>query len=283
MFKDNENYLFDAISKLKSFLINSQNVKQMRPISIHIKSITAVFNQLMKGNFLIYFVPGILVTIVYFITTSTVSSILSPVRYLDDVPLIGAGVSGIANFFGYMGQQIYIFFILTILSPFNTYLSEKLDSKLTGQTFESGLARIINDFIRMIFIVIIAITLEFGFLIFWWMISWIFGFLDSAIYDLVTFLMSSFFFGFSFYDHSLERYDKGVFSTVGFAFSNMLLVTLTGAIFNVLYLFPFTLEFQYIGIVISPVITTMIATVCYLYLIKKMPLTKDVNPSQENG
>src|SRR5690606_24921740 len=149
--------------------------------------------------------------------------------------------------------------ILTVLSPFNTILSEKLDTKLTGQKFSFSIIRLINDLFRMILVVIIAISMEFIFIGFWWLICWITGLNDTFIYPLISFLIGAFFFGFSFYDHSLERYEVNVFGSIGFAFSNGLLVMTTGAIFKLLYYFPYFWEVSYLGIIIAPVLTTMIS------------------------
>ena len=97
----------------------------------------------------------------------------------------------------------------------------------------------------------------------YWNISWILnlGFLDTIAYILI----SGFYFGFSFYDYSLERHKQGVFTSLGFAFKNMGTVTLTGLCFLLLFYFP------YIGVIVAPVIATMIATVVYL---KKNQLIK---------
>lgn len=122
----------------------------------------------------------------------------------------------------------------------------------------------------MIFIVCVALFLEFLFIGTWWIISGILGISDT-IYVVLSFLMAAFFFGFSFYDHSLERYNIGVFGSIGFAFQNILLVTLTGVLFQALYFFPYIWDVPYIGVVISPVITTMVSTIVYLQYIKKFP------------
>lgn len=244
---------------------------KMKAINYHIKAVLEVILQLSKGRFLFYFVPGLIVTGLYYYTTGWFESTENSVTFLSSIPLIGSyldsALSGTFHVLKYIIDQFYVFLILTVLSPFNTHLSEKLDSQLTGQSFTSGLIRILNDLIRMIFIVIIALILEFFFLGIWWAISGIFGIPDS-IYVIGSFLMASFFFGFSFYDHSLERYEKGVMGSLGFAFKNMFIVTLTGAIFNLIYQLPF------IGITLSPVLTTMVATVVFVQFIGKYKTNK---------
>lgn len=258
----------------------------MKAIQFHFQALKEVTRQLVQGRFLTYFIPGLVITLIYFWITWQASTVAGAISFLGKIPLIGSylesGVSSVTGFFGFLATQFYIFTVLTILSPFNTHLSEKLDTQLTGQTFQSGFIRIVNDFIRMIFIVLIAMFMEFFFIGFWWLLTWILGLNSTLIYDLGAFIMSSFFFGFSFYDHSLERYHKGVFGSIAFAFSNFFMVTLTGALFNLLYLFPFIGETPYIGIVISPVLTTMVATVVYLYHIKKISLPTGENTIKTN-
>jgi len=246
----------------------------MKSIQYHIKAIIEVINQLTKGRFLMYFIPGLVITTIYFWLTYRASSLLNVTGFLERIPLVGGyldqGFEATVGVISFLFDQIYIFAIITLLSPFNTHLSEKLDTQLTGQKFEGGFGRIINDLVRMIIIVIISIVLEFFLLGFWWIISWIFG-IPDLVYTIVSFLMAAFFFGFSFYDHSLERYKKGVFGSLGFAFQKMLMVIITGSIFLALYYFPYQNGTPYIGIFIAPVLTTMISTVVYLYYLKKLP------------
>lgn len=247
----------------------------MKSINFHIKAIIEVVYQLSKGKYWIYFIPGLVLTLIYFFLTYRANSIVESVSILERIPFFGSYINQVVSaafsLIGFIVEQIYIFAIITLLSPFNTYLSEKLDTELTGQTFKSDFGRIINDFVRMIFIVFIALTLEFVLIGTWWVFAWIFGISDT-IYTVISFLMASFFFGFSFYDHSLERYNIGVFGSIGFSFQKMLLVTITGALFQLIYYFPYTGGTPYIGIFIAPVLTTMISTVVYLYHLKKLPI-----------
>jgi CysZ protein len=113
---------------------------------------------------------------------------------------------------------------------------------------------------RMVFVVLVSLTMEFFVMGTYWVLSWILGlgFMDFIVYSVI----SGFFFGLSFYDYSLERYKQGVFSTFGYAFSKFGMVTLTGLVFMLIFAIP------YIGIPIAPVIATMIATVIYIKQLK---------------
>lgn len=242
-------------------------MKIKQNINYHIAAIKLIFEELKAGNFLLFFIPGVVASIFFLSIYSLTSSAASLFDFLEHIPLIGGYLSGGVNkTFGllmFLLLQIYIFFVLTVLSPFNTVLSEKLDAKLTGKEYVFDFGQVMLDLLRMIFVVFLAIFLEYFTMLVYWIISWILhlGFLDTIAYILI----SGFYFGFSFYDYSLERHKQGVFTSLGFAFKNMGTVTLTGLCFLLLFYFP------YIGVIVAPVIATMIATVVYL---KKNQLIK---------
>jgi CysZ protein len=118
------------------------------------------------------------------------------------------------------------------------------------------MGRIPGDILRMIAVVSIALTLELILSGVWWLITGITGihFLDGAVY----FIIAAFFYGFSFYDYSLERYKIGITGSMNYAFSNALNMFLTGSIFLLLYNIPL------VGVIIAPVLTTMLSTIVYL-------------------
>lgn len=232
----------------------------IKPIQFHIQALSISFSQLGKGKFLKFFIPGFIVAGLFwqiFLITDTIESSFS---FLEGVPIIGSyinsGIEGTFSLLNFILEQVFVFFILTLLSPFNTILSEKVDTSLTGKIYSFDLMTIISDLIRMIFIVLIAILLELIVMFLYWMISGLipFDFIDQIAY----FLIAAFFYGFSFYDYSLERYHVGVSGSIRFAFSNMLLVALTGTIFLALYRIP------YVGVIISPVIATILSTIVYI-------------------
>jgi len=253
----------------------------MNSINYHIKALVTTFKELFQGNFLLYFIPGSVLTLIYlwfyFQTTSVAESLLietdsSWINWAKGT--INSSIEGLFGLFNFVVEQIYIFATITLLSPFNTILSEKLENKLTGSNFKSSILQFINDIIRMVFVVMIAITLEIAFLSFYYIISWIFGL--GAIDGIVFFIISAFFYGLSFYDFSLERYKIGVFGTIGFAFSRPLSMMLTGSIFILLYSIPV------IGVPIAPVIAVMVSTIVYLYATKKLPTINNLQVNEKN-
>lgn len=209
----------------------------MKPLQLHIIGLTKTFTDLGKGKYLIYFIPGIVVAILFWQVFIVLGTVETSISFLDDIPLLGTflgwvlgGAFGLLKF---ILTQLFVFFVLTILSPFNTLLSEKVAFDVTGVKIKFDLERLNSDLIRMIFIVLVAVILQLFFFFIYFIISSILGlgFLDEAVY----FVISAFFYGFAFFDYSLERDQIGVFGSLRYAFSNMLLVSLTGAFFLLLY------------------------------------------------
>ena len=237
----------------------------MKAIQHHIYALKVCFEALSKGKYLLFFIPGLIVGLFYYWAFSSTEELKESATSLDGVPLVGEYlVSGAQGFIGFwQGVLLFIFqfFVLTILSPFNSFLSEKFDADLTGRKFETGFVRIMNDLLRAILVAIIALTLELIFSAIWWILSWLplIGLLDP----IMDFLIPSFFFGFAFYDYSLERHNIGTFRSLGFAFSKMGHMIISGSIFTLIFMIPI------VGIILAPVLVTLISTGVYIKLNEK--------------
>lgn len=250
----------------------------MKTINYHFKAVLKTAELLFKGNYLLFFIPGLLITLFFLWLKNMGASVDGQTDYQSDYSWINwltgkwnAFSKGAIAILGVVVKQIYVFVILTLLSPFNTYLGEKLDSRLSGNEFKGGLIRFINDFIRMIFVVILAIILEFGIMGVYALFASLFGF--TFLNDFAYWLIAAFFFGFSFYDFALERYETSVFGTLGYAFRNPLTMLLTGGLFMLIYAIP------YIGIPISPVIILMISTIVYLHKSNQIKVQTELTPN----
>lgn len=245
----------------------------MKAIQHHLYGIKVSFETLSKGRLLLFFIPGLIIGIWYFSSFLFLQNLHAGAEAVDRVPLIGgyvaSGVHGVLNFGETILFEIFKFFVLTLLSPFNCILSERFDTQLTGEQFEGGLIRIINDFLRMILIVLIALFMEFAIMGCWATLSWVFGF--GIVNPIVYFLISSFFMGFAFYDYSLERHGIGTFRSLGFAFSKMGYMILTGGIFTLIFMIPV------VGVILAPVLVTMISTAVYLKLKEKPAATPETH------
>lgn len=241
----------------------------MKAIHLHIIGIRKVFDSLMSGKYLLFFIPGIIVGILFWQSLLLADSLKSNLEFIQSIPLIGtflqSGINSAFGFFDFLLKQLFVFFILTLLSPFNALLAEKIDSDENQQEHAFDLVKLINDLLRMIFLVTIITVLEGLFIAVYWIIS---RFITAEwLNNTVFFLISAFFYGFSFYDYSLERDNKGVFSSLVYANRNMLTVTLTGICFLAMY------SIHYIGVVVAPVIATMLAT--YIFITKEREVQTD--------
>ena len=237
----------------------------------HLIAIKDSFGAFFQGKFLLYFIPGLLIALgYYFLFYLPAQRALALVDGSDSIPYIGAvlswSVNGIFDLFQTLTNEFYKFSVLVLLSPVYTMLSEKFDSHLSGSKYEFSLLRLINDLLRMLLIVITALLLEFAFLSVWFILDFI---LPEFIGETLFFLISSYFLGFSFYDYSLERHRVTVIESWGYGFKHIGSILLTGIIFSLL------LELPIAGIVIAPVLATMISTSVYLQGEEKANLLSD--------
>ncbi len=244
----------------------------MKALNWHIEAIKIVVDHFNKRSFWLYFIPGFIVLVLFLLFSGVIHLFFNLGKSEADgwIAYLFMGWKKIGSVLQYISSQIFIFSVITLLSPFNTLLSEKLDCHLTGQKFNFTLSRILSDFFRMLGIVAIAILLEMVMFFIWWLISKIIGISHTFPYQIIQFIIGAFFFGFSFYDHSLERYNISIKGSLNFAFNNPLIVVITGVCFKILYYFPYLWSTPTIGIVLAPVLTTMISTVVYLFYCGKL-------------
>ncbi|MDC1403491.1 EI24 domain-containing protein [Crocinitomicaceae bacterium] len=243
----------------------------MKTIGHHFTAFQWALQQFSKGKFLLYFIPGLLIALGFW--------------YLETWAhgFIGEGesngwwnsiVSGTGTVLEFIFKQIAIFFILTVLSPVNTFLSEAVDTELTGKAVGFDFIRFFNDFIRMIFVVIIAVFFEFLFMGVWAIFAWIFSL--QVLNPTVFFLSASFFYGFAFYDYSLERYEIGLGGSFRFCKKYFLPTLVTGIIFMGLYYIPI------VGLAIAPVLATVISTHVFLKSTGRLDQIKQQKVNEAN-
>lgn len=231
----------------------------------HWTGIEQIAKALLKGKFLWFFIPGLIVGLIYFYFQWQVQRVHDSITNVTDaVPIVGSAITwvadGVFGIFDLITSEFYKFVVLIVLSPVNCILSEKVDSYLTGKEYKFDFVRLLNDFLRMILIVISALLMEYIFLGIWWLFSLI---IPDFIGETVFFLIASFFVGFSFYDYSMERYGLSFFKSWGMGFSKMSYMLITGGIFTLLIKIPA------LGIIVAPVLTAMLSTAVYILLSKK--------------
>lgn len=152
--------------------------------------------------------------------------------------------------------ELFKFFILTILSPFNAFVSEIYDQKLTGNNFKFSFTRLIKDIGRGLIITLTGFSLEMFLGGFWLLFSL---FLPLEFLTPIFFLiLSSFFYGFAYIDYSLERHGKDVIKSWNYAFKNFKFCFFTGLIFSLIMYIP------HAGLILAPPLITILSTHHYL-------------------
>lgn len=232
----------------------------MKFITDHFSAIYRSFVLLTHGKYLVYFLPGIVLAIAYFFYIQSLNSVNEYISVVSYIPYIGESLkSGVDIFFGWIeGLSLFIFqfILITLLSPFHTILSQRLDREETGSNFQNSWSKIINDIVRTIGVAILGGLMYLFIKFIWLMLAYICGLGFLTPYMTIVFI--AFFTGFNSYDFSLERYDYSVAQSWGYAFSHPFHMISTGLIFTGFLAIP------HVGIVLAPVFLTMVGTLSFL-------------------
>lgn len=154
--------------------------------------------------------------------------------------------------FAYLGG----FIVLILLSPVLAIISEKVEEKITGNTYPFNIQQLIKDVLRGVIIALRNMIIEVGFLILLFFMSFIpvVGFATPFI----MFFISAYFYGFSFIDYSSERNKMNIKSSIAFVRNNKGIATANGALFSLFMLIPyFGIMFAGFAAIISTVGATL--------------------------
>ncbi len=154
------------------------------------------------------------------------------------------------------------YIVLIFLSPVFAFLSEKVESILTGHDYPFNLKQFFRDIRRGILLALRNMALEIIITIILFLLSFI------PMVGLFTgpalFFVTAYFYGFSFMDYSLERQKMNLHNSVVFVKRNKGVAIGNGAIFSLILIIP------YIGVLISSfisIISVVAATISTLELI----------------
>lgn len=168
-------------------------------------------------------------------------------EYLVSVSDYLAGVAGtvvwvILKFmfffvFAYFGGYI----LIICLSPVFAFLSERTEELLTGNEYPFNGDQIMRDVVRGVLIAMRNLFIEIG----WMIVVFIVGFIPLigtligwVAGPIFLFLVSSYFYGFSFIDYTNERRRLSVKQSVQFMRANRGMAIANGAIFSIFLLIP---------------------------------------------
>lgn len=234
----------------------------MKTIELYGKGIVHTFQTLSKGKFLGYFLPALIMGLLLGYYYFKMQAYKEAATSTSSIPFIGGAISWtLGAFTGLIDgavEFLFEFIVLVCFSPFNSMLSEKYDNYITGNQFDGGFIRVINDILRAIFIIIVAIFLQLAFMFGWWILVKIIPGLEPLT-ATVNFLTGAFFFGASLFDLTLERYGIGTFASWGYGFRRFLAMIIGGTLFSLM------LKIPYAGIILAPGLLTMVTTYVYVY------------------
>ncbi len=217
-----------------------------------------------------YFLPGIIGIFLFAVLILLANSLsLGIINSLESIfelekhhaivsMIIKISIWIVALFLYYL---VYKSLLLLLLSPILSYVSEKVDSHITGRKYDftikdnmrfviRGAEIGLKSFIKQLIGTCVIMLLSFIFPI-------------NLFIPLFIFLLQGYFTGFSFMDYTLERYKFSPEESLNFLKQKRFYSLLCGSIFTLLFFIPF------IGIFLAPLVTCVATTKVTLELIKR--------------
>lgn len=126
--------------------------------------------------------------------------------------------------------------VLIIMSPVYSWLSERTEAYLSGKVHPFSLRQLIREIFRGILIALRNMVFQLLFTVFLFFCSFIP--IIGLLSPVALFLVSAYFYGFSFVDYAIERKRFNVKQSVRYVNKNVGMVTGVGAIFAFSLLIP---------------------------------------------
>lgn len=240
------------------------------------KTISLVFNSFLDSFRIVreaglrkfYFLPGIISLILFgfFVYLGDYLS-LSLAKSLEDFFKLGEYSSILYVFIKILVWICTIFFyylvykslLLVIISPILGYVSERVETHLTGQKFDFSFGDNIRFLLRGMDIGLKSFFRQMVGTCAVMLLGFIFP-INLSI-PLLIFIIQGYFTGFSFMDYTLERYNLSPKESLQFLKKQRVYAALCGGIFTLLFFIPL------IGIFIAPLITCVATTKITLELL----------------
>ena len=189
-------------------------------------------------------------------------------RFLVKTLIKGVLFFLILAIFKYVGGYI----VLICLSPVFAFLSEKTDKVISGKDYPLSAEQLMRDIWRGIRIALRNLFIELGYMIAIFilglLLGWIplIGFLFKMVSIVFLFIISSYFYGFSYLDYTSERRRMNVRTSVHFVRKYKWLAITNGAIFSIPILFSSW------GVLVSAflsIVSVVAATLAFMEIEKK--------------
>ncbi len=224
-----------------------------------LNSISFVF----KKHLYLYFIPAIMISFFFYWSVKGGGSVAGWLSFMENWWGIGWLIKTLETIISAISFTLFEFFILVLLTPINSMLAEKMKEEITGEAAKFSVAQLIRSLGRSIKIFITAFSVEMILLLIIWVFSF---FIGDWFSNIVGFMVSSYFIGFSFFDFPLDLDLKSSKESWQWGKKNKWLVLLAGLIFSVSIYIPEQtgLIFLYVfAISIVPHLLTLTTTSIY--------------------
>ena len=151
------------------------------------------------------------------------------------------------------------YLVVVIMSPVYSWLSERTEAFLTGREYPFSFRQLLREIFQGILIALRNMFFQFFLFILFFICSFIP--LVGLLSPLILFLVSAYFYGFSFVDYAIERKKFNVKESVRYVNKNV------GAVIGIGGIFTLSLMIPWIGITIS----------CFISLLSVIAGTITVN------
>lgn len=157
--------------------------------------------------------------------------------------LLGTVVSVVIKLLFFFLFVIYGgYVIIILLSPFFAWLSEKTEEIVTGHKYPFRLGEFLRDVLRGVLLAVRNLLIESG----WMVLLFAASFIPVLgwVAPVALFLISSYFYGFSFIDYTLERKRLSISKSVSFMREHKWVAIANGFIFSLLLAVPIVGSFM---------------------------------------
>jgi CysZ protein len=232
-------------------------------MTLFIKELLNSIGFVFKKHLYLYFIPAIFISLLFYWSVKGGDGITHWLSFMEDWWVIGWILKTLENVISAISFMLFEFFILVLLTPINSILSEKMKEEVTGKAAKFSISQLIRSLGRSVKIFTVAFSVEMILLLVIWVFSFLLGDWFSTT---IGFVISSYFIGFSFYDFALDLDLKSSKESWKWGKSNKWIVLIAGLIFSVSIYIPEKsgMMFLYvIAISIVPHLLTIATTATY--------------------
>jgi CysZ protein len=204
-------------------------------MTLFIKELLSSIGFVFKKNLYLYFIPSIFISLLFYWSIKGGDGIANWLNFMEDWWVIGWVIKTLESVISAISFMLFEFFVLVLLTPINSILSEKMKEEVTGEPAKFSTTQLIRSLGRSVKIFTVAFSVETLLLLVIWIFSFLLGDWFSAT---VGFIVSSYFIGFSFYDFALDLDLKSSKESWKWGKSNKWLVLFVGLIFSVSIYIP---------------------------------------------